>query len=343
MSNPNFVSDLVAMAKAFEELPKVQAELEAKTHDHSVAQQMIQRLELRLIDLKNELTAAHAEIKKVEVERDHAERMFLETDDRLNAFRRLLGSFQTEAGALIAAAEPEPTNPETVIPNEHLREQGQGESPLPVTSEGSQPTAHSTSEDVAATTTSPEPGPAVGDAFTLGQGERAVDPIAATDTIDSVAAVSEQPAPSTTVASSPEAVSVQPDPTPTTPDVQSHEASSSASAGETSASTPGTAGSMQHSEVAVPLDPTASSTAGDGHSSESATTQSETLTSVVSGADASTPEPMQTSPVDDVGYHNEPKVGVGDHAWDEWDVWCKRMNNRHGTTWPARTLVQAAH
>ena len=82
MSNPNFVSDLVAMAKAFEELPIVQEALRGSEHQCSQLSDLVQRLELRIIDLKTELDAAHAATRKVEVERDHAERMFLETDDR---------------------------------------------------------------------------------------------------------------------------------------------------------------------------------------------------------------------------------------------------------------------
>ena len=107
MSNPNFVSELVLMAKAMEELPIVQQELHDVKASYSDALDRIQRLELRLIDASNEIASAHEASRKMEVERDHAERMFLETDDRLNAFRRLLAGFQSEAGALVAAAEPE--------------------------------------------------------------------------------------------------------------------------------------------------------------------------------------------------------------------------------------------
>lgn len=183
MSNPNFVSDLVAMAKAFEELPQVRAELEAKTHGHDLAQQMIQRLELRLMDLKTELDAAHAATRKVEVERDHAERMFLETDDRLNAFRRLLGSFQTEADALIAAAEPGP-KPEPVI-----------ELPAEVTHEAE---LHPQAD---------EP-----------QGERAADPtLTSTQTTELTPSSGDgTQSDKGSVFDVTEAVSVQPDPTPVT-------------------------------------------------------------------------------------------------------------------------------
>jgi hypothetical protein len=166
MSNPNFVNDLVMMAKAFEELPQVKAELEAAKHDVAIGLERIQSLELRLIDRANELDAAHATIRKVEVERDYAERMFLETDDRLNAFRRLLGSFQTEAGALIAAAEPEP-KPEPAV------KVGASEVDLPPQEVNSTPIAESTTA---------EPAPAQDTshyAEVPGVGESVVDPMPA--------------------------------------------------------------------------------------------------------------------------------------------------------------------
>lgn len=107
-SNPNFVSELVQMARAFEELPIVQASLEDSRKLVSEQAETIQRLELRLIDAKNEADAAHAATRKAEVERDHAETMFLETDDKLNAMRRLFAGFTAEVNAFTKASEPEP-------------------------------------------------------------------------------------------------------------------------------------------------------------------------------------------------------------------------------------------
>lgn len=108
MSNPNFVNDLVMMAKAFEELPQVKAELEAKKADYDAAQDIIQELQLRLIDRKNELDAAHAATRKAEVERDHAETMFLETDDKLQSLRRIFTHFQSDVDAFAKANDPQP-------------------------------------------------------------------------------------------------------------------------------------------------------------------------------------------------------------------------------------------
>lgn len=315
MSNPNFVSDLVAMAKAFEELPIVQEALRGSEHQCSQLSDLVQRLELRIIDLKTELDAAHAATRKVEVERDHAERMFHETDDRLNAFRRLVQAFDTDVKSLVQAAEPEP-KPE---PAQDMKQIG---------------------EDVAYPYPA-DPGPAIGGAFEdVGQGD--VDPTASTDSTYTSPNVSTQPVETQTTASSDtEAVSVQPDPTQAMPVAPFPEASSSANAGGNFASTPETAGSTQHEEVTPSVvDPTASSTAGDGHSQANATLTTDAID--LAGANTQAPTPTAPSePVDDVGYHNEPKItGHGAEAWAEWDKWCERMNHRYPHSqggWPPRT------
>lgn len=107
----NFVSELVQMARAFEELPGVKAELEAANgHIEDYARQ-VQRLEMRLIDAKAEIDAAHAATTKAEVERDHAETMFLETDQKLDTLRGIFSHFQAEVAGFVRATEPEPVAP----------------------------------------------------------------------------------------------------------------------------------------------------------------------------------------------------------------------------------------
>lgn len=312
MSNPNFVSDLVAMAKAFEELPEIKAQLEAKSHDHAVSQQMIQRLELRLIDLKTELDAAHAATRKVEVERDHAERMFLETDDRLNAFRRLLGSFQTEAGALIAAAEP------TV---EAIDEVKVGASEV-------EPD-HFHVDD--------------GGPYNEPQGERAVDPTNAADPNVPVHLDADSSGNASPMPSQPEAVSVQPYPT----SVTTLDGTSANDVGsvpvEVSALQPeGTYWKAADEEAAAarPTDPTVAATPIETGADALSTGASENMTA---SADTTTEQPSisTSASVDDVGYHNEPKIASvgGAEAWAEWDKWCERMNRRYPAAhggWPQR-------
>lgn len=100
----SLVHDLVEMAKAMETLPMVQAELEATRHDLNVAQDMIQTLQLRIIDYKTELENAHAATRKAEADRDIAETMFLEADERRLALTGLVKAFMHNVSELNAAA-----------------------------------------------------------------------------------------------------------------------------------------------------------------------------------------------------------------------------------------------
>lgn len=157
MSNPNFVSDLVAMAKAYEELPQVKAELEAAKHDVQVGLERIQSLELRLIDRANELDAAHAATRKAEVERDHAETMFLETDDKLQKSLDVLKVVIGDANDFLRAVEP--PKPERVAEPQAEAKVGASEGeravdPTPVSSEGTSQSVPSTSEHIVAPSTS---------------------------------------------------------------------------------------------------------------------------------------------------------------------------------------------
>ncbi len=118
MSNPNFVSDLVAMAKAFEELPKVQAERDDLIRESGEKSEVIQTLQLRIIDLKNSVDEKLASIKRVEAERDDAEYRFLESEDRTARALDFIRSTFGSAGSLIQALEPPAPAPVPVPPAE---------------------------------------------------------------------------------------------------------------------------------------------------------------------------------------------------------------------------------
>lgn len=78
----NFVHDLVEMAKAMEELPAVREELgKALTANDRLAGTVMDR-ESTIQRLKAEIETHLATIRRVEVERDNAEIMFLELDER---------------------------------------------------------------------------------------------------------------------------------------------------------------------------------------------------------------------------------------------------------------------
>ncbi len=114
----NFVHDLVEMAKAMEELPQVKAQVDHLLKANETQLETIQRLELRLIDRSNEIETLNSKVREAEQGRDAAETMFLETDDKLSAFRSLVNSFASDATSLMQAQEPVvEAKPEPVYPN----------------------------------------------------------------------------------------------------------------------------------------------------------------------------------------------------------------------------------
>jgi len=118
MSNEvnNLAASFVAMAQAFEELPKIREQLNHAEHIAEERSEVIQTLQLRIIDYKNQLDEAHALTRKAEVERDHAETMFLETDGKLDAAKSVLSTLMGNADAFLRAVEP--PKPEPVAPVE---------------------------------------------------------------------------------------------------------------------------------------------------------------------------------------------------------------------------------
>lgn len=108
-----FASELVQMATAAAKLPELEAQAEALTIRCESLRDTIQRLELKAMDRNAEIIDLNATIRKLEVERDNAETMFLEADDKASAWRRLVGSFQADAEALLKAQEP--PKPEPIV------------------------------------------------------------------------------------------------------------------------------------------------------------------------------------------------------------------------------------
>lgn len=185
-NNPgNFVNDLVEMAKAFEALPKALADLEDANNKVEDLHDVIQRLELKLVDRNSEIESLNSRIRTLEVDRDHAETMFLEADDRTSRALDFIKATFGNAGSLIQALEPakavepmiEPTTSAAFWPSSGSTEvhspeaepeglhttpsSGQSESPLPVATEASSQNAASTTEAPAAPSTSTNPAPEV--------------------------------------------------------------------------------------------------------------------------------------------------------------------------------------
>ena len=110
----NFVHDLVAMAKAMEDLPVVTQQLEDTQADLELSRQKVQSREVHILNLKQELEAAQATIRSLEVARDDAELRFLEADDRTMRAVEFIKAQFGAAGSLIQALEPPKPMPEPV-------------------------------------------------------------------------------------------------------------------------------------------------------------------------------------------------------------------------------------
>lgn len=202
----NFVHDLVAMAKAMEDLPIVQEKLDQANNLISRYAEDVQAREESILRLKAEAETLHSTIRKVEAEREEAILSFLDADDRTKRALDFVKSTFGSAGSLIQALEP-PTPAPMAVPADapaplspstpffdavaDAPSQGQSE-PLPPatvtdTSIQSQPAERSEPASLAHTSL-PDPGPAIGSAFTfhgdptnvdsVSVGERVVDPTA---------------------------------------------------------------------------------------------------------------------------------------------------------------------
>lgn len=110
------VSDMamsfVEMAKAFEELPKVKAELAEANRAFNHASDTIQRLELKLIDRNTTIDELHAKVREAEVARDDAELRFLEADEKLGHVAKALQAAGETVG--LALRKPEPVVAEPI-------------------------------------------------------------------------------------------------------------------------------------------------------------------------------------------------------------------------------------
>jgi len=296
----NFVSELVQMAKAFEELPLVQASLSESRQQVTEQSITISNLEMRIIDLKNDLDSAHSATRKAEVERDHAETMFLETDQKLDKLRGICSYFSLEVAGFVRASEPEPVA-EEVIPtqeeiNQWLRdnpmpqpkaEEGASADPLPAVTADQSQTAASMTEPTAAPTILIEAAPLPLAPAGLPEQPSPVTPATSTDTVLS--------------STSPEGAGL------------------SGNTGE-----PTDFNSLLAPQGERASDPTASAQSSD--SGDSAISSGATTTENVSPSETT----EHSSPLDDVGYHNEPPSGSA------WLDWYDRMHARYGTEFPSR-------
>jgi hypothetical protein len=108
----NFVHDLVEMAKAMEALPMIQQQLDEAEQSNLRLSETIGQRELSIMDLKSQIEALNAKLRQAEVDRESAETMFLEADERTSRALDFIKATFGNAGSLIQALEPprpEPT------------------------------------------------------------------------------------------------------------------------------------------------------------------------------------------------------------------------------------------
>lgn len=118
-NTPNdFIGSLVEMAEAYRELPKVQEALSDAQGEIGRLTNTVARLEAKLMDRSNEITAHLATIRSLEVERDDAQFQALEADDRTQRALDFIKATFGNAGTLIQALEPpaKPTTPDVPVP-----------------------------------------------------------------------------------------------------------------------------------------------------------------------------------------------------------------------------------
>lgn len=102
----NFVHDLVAMAKAMEDLPHVQAELDSTKADLEQSRVVVQNRELSILNLKAEIETLQAKVRTTEAERDDAEIRFLELDEKTNKVLANVAAIQANALAVQESLNP---------------------------------------------------------------------------------------------------------------------------------------------------------------------------------------------------------------------------------------------
>src|SRR5258707_6209315 len=107
----NFVHDLVAMAKAMEENPVLQDQIEVLNTKLDSAQAHNQQLELNILSYKQQIDDLQAKVRSLEVERDDASFRTMEVEDKLNSTLTDLSSILTIGERIytrLAPPKPEP-------------------------------------------------------------------------------------------------------------------------------------------------------------------------------------------------------------------------------------------
>lgn len=306
----NFVSELVIMAKAMEELPIVKAELEQAYQRTTEQAETIQRLELRILDMKNGYDTLSHSMSKMEADRDEAVKAFLEADDRAQQAVGFIRSAMSNAASFLQAVEPAPAVP--VVQPEVSPDSGVQDS-LGIIHGVSEPAQPPVGGDVPGqsehnpTSTPTEPSTVITPEPTVNTTGDAtnIDSVASGPFVGNGGGMSEPLGPTEQTSDVSPATNTDAASNTTFPDAVG-------SSGNTDS------GQSAAGEPTAQVEPIASGTSATSHGANESENASQLTTT-------------NSSVADDVGYHNEPTSS------QEWFSWCERMDRRYGMgTWPAR-------
>lgn len=104
----SFAASLVEMAQSHQKVPLLEDHIRNLEAALSERADQVQKLELRIIDLKTDQDSLYAKLRAVEVERDDASFRLLESEDRVAVVKHLLGGAQVALGDAVRAVTPEP-------------------------------------------------------------------------------------------------------------------------------------------------------------------------------------------------------------------------------------------
>jgi hypothetical protein len=106
MDTPNFVHDLVRMAQAVEELPKVQRELRDAQHTIQHRNDTVEALNQQIANLIRANESIKAELAAAQEERDNASFRHLATQEALDALQDATGTAFHKLGETLKALQP---------------------------------------------------------------------------------------------------------------------------------------------------------------------------------------------------------------------------------------------
>lgn len=107
----SFVTDLVEMAKAVEQVPLLEEDVRALSKECEAKTHHIRELETNIIGYKQQIESLQSTIRTLEVSRDDAEYRFLEAQDREFNIVAMAKAAQVSLGQMLALVDPPKPEP----------------------------------------------------------------------------------------------------------------------------------------------------------------------------------------------------------------------------------------